>query len=138
MICALHALPDDPRRLDERYTERVLPVLRERLLPMAGVPDVLRALAARGLRLALASSSVDCVVAIHVLQDLPYLEILPALVELRRVLVPGGALRLGLPDLDRAIAAYLRGDRRYYRVLDELGTRPNVGYLKKIDTKEKA
>jgi molybdopterin-containing oxidoreductase family iron-sulfur binding subunit len=26
----------------------------------------------------------------------------------------------------------LHGDRRFYRVLEDLGTRPNVGYLKKL------
>src|SRR5256712_3131626 len=56
-ICSRHALPHDPRRLDALYTERVLPVLRARVTPMPGVPDVPRALAARGLRLAVASSS---------------------------------------------------------------------------------
>jgi len=62
VICSLHALPHDPARLDRLYTERVLPVLRERLVPMAGVPDVLRALVALGLRLALASSSGPAVI----------------------------------------------------------------------------
>jgi hypothetical protein len=36
----------------------------------------------------------------------PHLAITPALRELRRLLVPRGVLRLGLPDLDRAIDAY--------------------------------
>jgi HAD superfamily hydrolase (TIGR01509 family) len=62
LICTRHALPHDPRRLDALYTERVVPVLRERVTPMPGVPDVLRALAARGLRLAVASSSGPAVI----------------------------------------------------------------------------
>jgi HAD superfamily hydrolase (TIGR01509 family) len=62
VICALHALPHDPRELDARYTERVLAVLRERLVPMPGVPDVPRALAGRGMRLAVASSSAPSVI----------------------------------------------------------------------------
>jgi HAD superfamily hydrolase (TIGR01509 family) len=62
VICSLHPLPHDPARLDELYIERVLPVLRERVRPLPGVPDVLRALAARGLRLALASSSGPAVI----------------------------------------------------------------------------
>jgi len=57
VICARHTLPHDPRRLDELYTARVLPLLRERVTPLPGVPDVLRTLVARGLRLGLASSS---------------------------------------------------------------------------------
>ena len=62
LICSVHALPHDPRQLDARYTERVVPVLRERVVPMPGVPDVPRALAARGLRLAVASSSGPAVI----------------------------------------------------------------------------
>src|SRR5687767_2373200 len=48
--------------------------------------------------LPLDDDSVDCVAAIHVLQDLPYADVAAALRELRRVLRPGGVLRLGLPD----------------------------------------
>jgi predicted SAM-dependent methyltransferase len=61
---------------------------------------------------------VDYAVAIHALQDLAWLEIVPALKELRRVLRPGGVLRLGLPDMDRAIAAWRRGDAAYFHVPD--------------------
>jgi predicted SAM-dependent methyltransferase len=68
--------------------------------------------------LPLASGSLDYIVAIHSLQDLPFLEIEPALRELRRVLRAGGVLRLALPDLDLAIAAYQRGDRNYFYVPD--------------------
>lgn len=56
-ICREFGLPHDPAELDARYTARVIPLLRERAAPLPGVPDVLRALRARGLRLALASSS---------------------------------------------------------------------------------
>ncbi|HEU4684762.1 MAG TPA: methyltransferase domain-containing protein [Nitrospira sp.] len=66
----------------------------------------------------LRSESCDCAVAIHVLQDLPYAEVVPVLAELRRVLKPGGVLRLGLPDLDKAIAAYCRNDHAYFYVPD--------------------
>jgi predicted SAM-dependent methyltransferase len=68
--------------------------------------------------LPLADGSIDYAVAIHALQDLAWLEIVPALKELRRVLRPGGVLRLGLPDMDRAIAAYQRGDAAYFHVPD--------------------
>jgi SAM-dependent methyltransferase len=68
--------------------------------------------------LPLPSGGLDCVVAIHALQDLPYLDVVPALRELRRVLKPGGVLRLAVPDLDRAIRAYLGGDRAYFYIPD--------------------
>jgi SAM-dependent methyltransferase len=69
--------------------------------------------------LALPDASVDYAVAIHALQDLPYLDVLPALVELRRVLRPGGVLRVGLPDLERAIEAWLRQDKAYFYIPDD-------------------
>jgi predicted SAM-dependent methyltransferase len=68
--------------------------------------------------LALDSGSLDYIVAIHVLQDLPYTDIPTALRELKRVLAPGGILRLGLPDLDKAIRAYLAEDHGYFYVPD--------------------
>ena len=66
-----------------------------------------------------ATGSLDYIVAMHVLQDLPYLDIVPALSELRRVLRAGGALRAGVPDLERAIAAFLRDDPAYFYVPDD-------------------
>ena len=62
VICSLHALPHSPATLDTLYTERVVPVLRARVTPMRGVPDVLHALRERGLRLAVASSSCPAVI----------------------------------------------------------------------------
>src|SRR3954454_15839771 len=44
--------------------------------------------------LPLEDDSMQYVVSIHALQDLPYLDVVPALRELRRVLEPGGVLRL--------------------------------------------
>jgi SAM-dependent methyltransferase len=69
--------------------------------------------------LALADASVDYAVSIHALQDLPYLDIVPALRELRRVLKPGGVLRLGLPDLERSIDAWERHDTAYFYIPDD-------------------
>jgi SAM-dependent methyltransferase len=69
--------------------------------------------------LPLASASIDYAVAMHVLQDLPYLDLLPALIELRRVLRGGGVLRAAVPDLERAIAAFLRDDAAYFYVPDD-------------------
>jgi SAM-dependent methyltransferase len=67
----------------------------------------------------LRSDCADCIAAIHVLQDLDYCAFVPALRELRRVLKPGGMLRLALPDLDKALHAYINGDARYFHVPDE-------------------
>jgi predicted SAM-dependent methyltransferase len=64
------------------------------------------------------SDQIQYIVSIHALQDLPFLSVVPALRELHRVLAPGGVLRLALPDLDRAIAAYLRHDPAYFYVPD--------------------
>jgi predicted SAM-dependent methyltransferase len=61
----------------------------------------------------------DYVVSMHALQEIPYRELDGVLRELRRVLKPGGILRLGLPDLDRAIDAYVRGDADYFHIKDD-------------------
>ena len=68
--------------------------------------------------LALPDDSVDYAVAIHALQDLQWHDIPIALAELKRVIKPGGVLRLGLPDMDLAIAAYQRGDADHFCVPD--------------------
>jgi len=72
--------------------------------------------------LALESDSIDYIAAIHALQDLGYGHVIPALRELRRVLKSGGVLRLGLPDLDKAIRAYLDRDEAYFYVPQEDAT----------------
>jgi predicted SAM-dependent methyltransferase len=69
--------------------------------------------------LPLETDSIDYVVSVHALPELPYPDLVPALAELRRVLKPGGVLRLALPDLDRGIAAYQNGDAEYFHVPDE-------------------
>lgn len=61
----------------------------------------------------------DYIVSIHVLPELAYRELDPALVELRRVLKPGGVLRLSLPDLDLAINAYRSKDVDYFLIDDD-------------------
>ena len=66
----------------------------------------------------LPDDAIDYAVAMHALQDLPYLDVVPALVELRRVLKRGGVLRVGVPDLERAIDAWRRGDARYFYIPD--------------------
>ena len=69
--------------------------------------------------LPLPDESLEYIVSIHALQELPYLDVVPALQDLRRILQPGGVLRLSLPDLDRGIAAYQRNDPAYFYVPDE-------------------
>jgi SAM-dependent methyltransferase len=69
--------------------------------------------------LPLPDASMECAVAIHALPEFNWHEIPPLLRELKRVLAPGAPLRLGLPDLDRAIDAYRRGDGAYFHVPDE-------------------
>src|SRR3954454_2504283 len=64
--------------------------------------------------LPLPEGAFDYVVSIHALGDLPYTALDPAVAELRRVLKPGGVLRLGLPDMDKAIAAYVAKDADYF------------------------
>jgi SAM-dependent methyltransferase len=69
--------------------------------------------------LPLEDGSLDYIVSIHALPELPLPDLVGALRELRRVLKPGGVLRLGLPDLDKGIEAYLRNDRAYFLIPDE-------------------
>lgn len=69
--------------------------------------------------LPLETGSIAYITSIHALPELPYPDLIPALRELHRVLKPGGALRLALPDLERGIAAYQSGDAEYFHVPDE-------------------
>jgi predicted SAM-dependent methyltransferase len=66
--------------------------------------------------LPMATGSIDYAVSVHALPELQYAALVPALRELHRVLKPGGVLRLVLPDLDRAIAAYEEGNADYFKV----------------------
>jgi predicted SAM-dependent methyltransferase len=61
----------------------------------------------------------DYIVSIHVLPELAYRELDPALQELRRVLKPNGVLRLSLPDMDLAINAYRSKDVDYFLIGDD-------------------
>ena len=69
--------------------------------------------------LPLAHDTFDYAVSIHALPELPLDAQVPALAELRRVLKPGGVLRLALPDLLKGVDAYRRGERDYILVPDE-------------------
>jgi len=70
--------------------------------------------------LPLPAAAFDYIVSIHALPELAYGELDPALKELHRVLRPGGVLRLGLPDLDKALHAYRTGDLDYFLIGDEV------------------
>jgi SAM-dependent methyltransferase len=67
----------------------------------------------------LVSDSFDYVVSIHALVEIPYPDLIPVLRELRRVLKADGVLRLSLPDLEKGIQAYLRGERNYFLIPDD-------------------
>lgn len=69
--------------------------------------------------LPLEDGAMDYIVSIHALPELPYPSLLPALQELRRVLREDGVLRLALPDLERAVRAYLAGDAGYFLIPDD-------------------
>jgi SAM-dependent methyltransferase len=69
--------------------------------------------------LPLEDDSIDYAVSIHALPELPLDRLVPALRELRRVLRPGGVLRLALPDLERGFRAYVEGERDYFLVPDD-------------------
>lgn len=69
--------------------------------------------------LPLSSDSVDYAVSIHALPEVPYDDLVPVLRELLRVLKPGGVLRIALPDLEKGVAAYHRGERDYFLVPDD-------------------
>jgi predicted SAM-dependent methyltransferase len=73
--------------------------------------------------LPVASESVDYAASIHALPELAYGDLVPALEEMLRVLRPEGVLRLVLPDLEKAIRAYLDGDEGYFHhVRDDAAT----------------
>jgi predicted O-methyltransferase YrrM len=68
--------------------------------------------------LPLEDASMDCVVSVHALPMIRLDEVVGVLSELRRVLRPGGTLRLVLPDFARGVAAWQRGDADYFLVGD--------------------
>lgn len=70
--------------------------------------------------LLLPENAFDYVVSIHAMPELSYTELDVAFSELYRVLKPGGVLRLGLPDMDLAIRAYLDGDVDYFLIDDNV------------------
>lgn len=61
----------------------------------------------------------DYVVAHHALQMLDWQQLVPALVELRRVTRPGGWLRVSVPDVLGAVDAWEKGDAAWFPIADE-------------------
>jgi predicted SAM-dependent methyltransferase len=68
----------------------------------------------------LADNSMDYIVSIHVLPEIPYRDLDDVLQQIHRILKPGGVVRLSLPDADLAIQAYLNQDRDYFLIGDEI------------------
>ncbi len=66
---------------------------------------------------AFATGTVDLVYACHVLEHVSHRETRAALVEWRRVLKPGGVLRLSVPDFDLLVDAYLAEGRDVDKVV---------------------
>lgn len=58
-------------------------------------------------------------VTVHALQMVPWVQLVPALRELRRVTEPGGVVRILVPDVVEAFRARLVGDGRHFRIADE-------------------
>jgi predicted SAM-dependent methyltransferase len=69
--------------------------------------------------LPLDADSIEYIVSVHALQEIPYPDLVDVLKELRRVLRAGGVLRLCLPDMTKGIDAYLRKDRIFFAIPDE-------------------
>lgn len=69
------------------------------------------------------SATIDYAVGVNTLQELAFPELMPALVELLRVLRPGGTLRLVVPDLDAGIRAYTKHDDRLLVAPDQVRSR---------------
>lgn len=60
----------------------------------------------------------DYIVSHHVLQMIAWSELVPALVELRRVLKPDGWLRISVPSIVRAMKALREDDASWFPISD--------------------
>jgi len=79
--------------------------------------------------LPLPANEFDYAVAIHALPEIPVRQQQKAISELHRVLKPGGVLRLGLPDMDKAIRAYLSKDIDYFFLIPDEAARTISGKM---------
>lgn len=60
----------------------------------------------------------ESIIASHSVQEIPYDDLIPGLEELRRVLRPGGVLRILVPDIAVACGRYLEHDIEYFPIND--------------------
>lgn len=70
-------------------------------------------------RLTFADDEFDIAVLNHVLQDITWADLVPALTEVRRVLRPGGTIRLLVPDLVGAVTAWAAGITGWFPIADQ-------------------
>lgn len=68
----------------------------------------------------LPDGSADAVFAGHVLQMVAWVDLPRFLAEVRRLLAPGGVFRVVVPDISRAVEAWLAGNRRWFPIAEEL------------------
>lgn len=82
-------------------------------------------------------ASAALVYACHCLEHFPRARVLPILVEWRRVLRPGGVLRLSVPDFDKLLAIYEAHGRDVFTVDDILmgGQNDRFDFHKAVFTK---
>jgi len=69
--------------------------------------------------LPLGDESLNYIVGIHALNEIPYPDVVLALKELHRVLKIGGVLRLSVPDLEKNIHAFQNKTENYFLIPDE-------------------
>lgn len=65
-------------------------------------------------KIPLEDNSLDAIYSSHVMEHLPQDSVEYFFKEAKRILKPGGIMRISVPDTDLAINAFLRGDRRFF------------------------
>ncbi len=111
-------------QIPERVT-RLLGKLRLLSPPQREFIRAARALDIRwadGRRLPFPDNSFEAVYSSHTLEHVPRAAVATFLAEIRRVLLPGGVLRLALPDLNKLVDAYRKdGDAEAFMERSLLG-----------------
>jgi len=82
--------------------------------------------------LPLSDACIDYAVSVHALPELSIPEIEKALLELIRVLKPGGALRLALPDFRLSIAAFAEGKEDFFKIEPDAAQTPDGRFIRHI------